>query len=272
MSSIVGTMKSLAAVNIRVFGRATEALGDYTETIERALQVLLADREPVRSVSAPLQQDHPALIVFGAVRGMCAQFTDHIADHAAELAGELPNEPAVVAVGPRVGPMLSARGLTVSDTVEMYGALEQLPRVVDDCLVAADRLQARGATRILLCYNRHAQPSYEPHHRTLLPVDPGWLEEVRSREWPTNQIPALMTPGHGSLTRVLRELLFSTIYQAAAESLAGENAARLASMQSAESNLDERLSELHQEHNRQRQQEITSELLDIVSGYTALRA
>jgi F-type H+-transporting ATPase subunit gamma len=54
------------------------------------------------------------------------------------------------------------------------------------------------------------------------------------------------------------------------ESLAAENASRLAAMQAAERNIDERLRELIKRFNQQRQTAITSELLDIVSGFEAL--
>jgi F-type H+-transporting ATPase subunit gamma len=57
---------------------------------------------------------------------------------------------------------------------------------------------------------------------------------------------------------------------AIAESLAAENASRMASMQAAERNIDERIQELHNQFHRQRQTSITAELLDIVGGFEAL--
>jgi F-type H+-transporting ATPase subunit gamma len=59
-------------------------------------------------------------------------------------------------------------------------------------------------------------------------------------------------------------------YRAFAESLASENASRLAAMQAAERSIDERLEELRGEFRYQRQHAITEELLDIVSGFEAL--
>ncbi|MDD3581866.1 MAG: F0F1 ATP synthase subunit gamma [Desulfobacca sp.] len=64
--------------------------------------------------------------------------------------------------------------------------------------------------------------------------------------------------------------MFVSIYQALAESLASEQSSRLASMQGAERNIEERLAELTAQFHRQRQMSITEELLDIVSGFTAL--
>ena len=69
---------------------------------------------------------------------------------------------------------------------------------------------------------------------------------------------------------LFRQYFFVSLYRACAESLASENASRLASMQIAEKNIAERLGELQAEFNHQRQSGITEELLDIVSGFEAL--
>ncbi|MGB5594265.1 MAG: F0F1 ATP synthase subunit gamma, partial [Crocosphaera sp.] len=61
-----------------------------------------------------------------------------------------------------------------------------------------------------------------------------------------------------------------SLYRACAGSLASENASRLASMQVAEKNIEERLLALKTEFQHQRQTLITEELLDIVSGFEAL--
>jgi F-type H+-transporting ATPase subunit gamma len=71
---------------------------------------------------------------------------------------------------------------------------------------------------------------------------------------------------------LIREYLFVSLFRSMAESLASENAARLASMQGAEKNIEERLDELYTAFHQQRQMAITEELLDIVSGFLALES
>ncbi|MFP3870922.1 MAG: F0F1 ATP synthase subunit gamma, partial [Syntrophobacteria bacterium] len=70
---------------------------------------------------------------------------------------------------------------------------------------------------------------------------------------------------------LIREYLFISLFRAFAESLASENASRLASMQGAEKNIEERLGELRTRFHQQRQMSITEELLDIVAGFEALK-
>jgi F-type H+-transporting ATPase subunit gamma len=70
---------------------------------------------------------------------------------------------------------------------------------------------------------------------------------------------------------LVREYLFAGLFRAFAQSLASENASRLASMQGAEKNIEGRLAELQNRFHQQRQMSITEELLDIVSGFEALK-
>ena len=58
--------------------------------------------------------------------------------------------------------------------------------------------------------------------------------------------------------------------RACAESLASENASRLAAMQRAEMNIDDLLEDLNGTFHRLRQSGIDEELFDVVSGFEAL--
>ena len=277
MASIVSTMKALAAVNVRIFGGAREAIERYMDGVERGLQVVLGSApELLGAVSGSFaangsHRDEVAVFVFGAVQGMCGQFNDHIARHAAEYIAPLEARPHIVAVGPRVISRLADRGLDARRSIPMTGSLESLPRVVDDCIVTMEHLMRQGIVRVVLCYNAESgRMSYEPRHELLVPVDEAWLERIVARDWPTRCLPQAVNPRRTLLAAFTRQYLFAGFYRAAAQSLSSENAARLSSMQFAEINIVERLAELRADHNQQRQQEITAELLDIVGGYVAL--
>jgi F-type H+-transporting ATPase subunit gamma len=105
---------------------------------------------------------------------------------------------------------------------------------------------------------------------SLLPLDPEWLAALGRRPWPSKVLPTYtMAPGP-LFSGLLRQLFFVLLYQAFAESLASENASRLAAMQVAEENITNRLGDLRLNFNQMRQTAITEELLDIVAGYEAL--
>ena len=101
----------------------------------------------------------------------------------------------------------------------------------------------------------------------MLPIAPSILENLRSRDWPSNQIPAIIGDPDTILSTLSSERLYIAIMRAAAESLAAEHAARLSAMQAAEKNIGETLEGLAADYRRQRQGAITEELMDIVSAY-----
>lgn len=69
---------------------------------------------------------------------------------------------------------------------------------------------------------------------------------------------------------LLRQYLFASFFRAFAQSMASENSARLAAMQSAEKNILEMKERLQGSYREVRQNLITSELFDIMSGFEAI--
>jgi F-type H+-transporting ATPase subunit gamma len=81
-----------------------------------------------------------------------------------------------------------------------------------------------------------------------------------------------MGGGTATLRALIREYLFISLFRACAESLASENASRLAAMERAEKNINELLEDLNRTFHRLRQSGIDEELFDVVSGFEALNA
>ena len=73
-----------------------------------------------------------------------------------------------------------------------------------------------------------------------------------------------------TLRALIREYLFVSLFRACAESLASENASRLAAMQRAEKNIGDLLEDLNGSFRRLRQSGIDEELFDVISGFEAL--
>jgi F-type H+-transporting ATPase subunit gamma len=88
--------------------------------------------------------------------------------------------------------------------------------------------------------------------------------------WPTGNLPEVIGSGTTTLGALVREYLFISLFRACAESLASENASRLAAMERADRNIDELLETLHGTFHRLRQRAVDDELFDVSSGYEAL--
>ena len=111
---------------------------------------------------------------------------------------------------------------------------------------------------------------YEPVSQRLLPLDAQWQEGLAKVPWPTKSLPEVMGGGTGTLRALIREYLFISLFRACAESLASENASRLAAMERADRNINELLEDLHGTFHRLRQSGIDEELFDVIAGFEAL--
>ena len=72
------------------------------------------------------------------------------------------------------------------------------------------------------------------------------------------------------IDELLPSYLRITVFRAMLETAAGENGARMVSMENATSNCEEMIGDLTLKYNKARQQAITAELMDIVGGTEAL--
>jgi F-type H+-transporting ATPase subunit gamma len=83
-------------------------------------------------------------------------------------------------------------------------------------------------------------------------------------------LPEVVGGGSTTLRALIREYLFVSLFRACAESLASENASRLAAMQRADKNINDLLEDLNGTFHRLRQSGIDEELFDVVAGFEAL--
>jgi F-type H+-transporting ATPase subunit gamma len=127
------------------------------------------------------------------------------------------------------------------------------------------------AGELLLFYNRPAAgAAYAAVSRRVLPLDANWSRKMADTPWPTHNLPEVIGQDTATVRALIREYLFISLFRACAESLASENASRLAAMERADRNIDQLLTILQGRFHRLRQSDIDEELFDVVSGFEAL--
>jgi F-type H+-transporting ATPase subunit gamma len=277
LQSVVKTMKALAAVSIRQYERAVESLEDYSEAVEKGLHIVLRSRSDRMVGARPAPAGRLGAVIFGSDQGMCGQLNDQIADHALNAMEKQldisKDHRSILAVGHRVSGRLEDEGQPVEETLSMPSSISGITPSVQEILFRIEGWNARrDLDQVFLFYSKQLSgATYRPNTVHLLPVDRQWLERLREEEWPTSQLPAFTMEWDRLFSSLIRQYLFISLYRAFAESLASENASRLASMQGAERNIQELLGDLNQQFHQRRQMSITEELLDIVSGFEALK-
>lgn len=276
LHTVVKTMKALSAASIRQYDQAVSALAAYYLTVERGLYVTLKGTAP------PFSPRHHepkrlAAIVFGSDHGLCGRFNEEITEYALERMDSVAADPQhrlLLAVGARVAASLEHAGEHIEEDFLVPGSASQITATVKQILLKLDEWREQaGVHYIYLFYNRHS--SAEGYHSTgfeLLPINLRRFRHLEEKGWPSRVIPTFTMEREVLLSRLLHQYLFVTIFRACAESQASEHASRLAAMQAAERNLNERKEEVTMLFRRARQNTITAELLDVVSGFEAIMA
>ncbi|MGB3655164.1 MAG: F0F1 ATP synthase subunit gamma [Rivularia sp. (in: cyanobacteria)] len=283
LQSVVKTMKALAMVSIRQYETAVTALADYNRTVEMGLQILLRHRyfseQPMmlpQGLTNHKKTETLGVIIFGSDHGLCGQFNEQIASYTLEQINQQPEKPEniiVAAVGKRLIPYLEAAKQPVSAQFNLPNSVTVITPMVQSILLMIESWQFSSFDQIILFYNKSlSSASYRPQSVQLLPMNAQWLQRLEKQTWDGEGLPSFTMNWDELFSSLVRQYLFVSLYRAFAESLASENASRLSSMQAAQKNIEERLTELNSQHRHQRQSSITSELLDIVSGFEALNS
>ncbi len=277
LQSVVRTMKALAASSIGQYEQSVRALGDYYQTVELGLSVCFKSSESPGLMAGKKtgSNDRPAgAVVFGSDQGLVGQFNDVIADNAVGTLGALQGNHRVWAVGERVHARLVDAGLQMAGLFTVPDSIKSIPSLVGKILLEGEELRSRGEIdELYLFYNRIKSGAvYEPGNQRLLPLDRVWRNKISGLPWSGKNLPEILGEDKGTLASLIHEYLFVSLFRACAESLASENASRLAAMQRADKNIDELLEDLNRIYHRMRQSNIDEELFDVISGFEALNS
>ena len=275
LHSVVRTMKSLAAVNIRHYEKAVESVENYYRSVELGFQVVL-NKGPVELLPATAPASGAlCAVVYGSDQGLTGGFNERIASHAAEALDAEQNgrEDLIICIGARVYNLMKDQGRSAEKLFPVPGSLRGVTPILGEIVMLLNTWQEEGKIgRITLFHNSViSRAAYEPQTVHLLPLGREWFEKTAKEEWPCRNIPTFTMDRSKLFSSLIRQFIFVSLYRAYAQSMASENASRLASMQAAEKNINERLEELRAKFRQQRQDAITSELLDIISGFEALQ-
>ncbi len=268
LKDIVRTMKVLAAVSIRQYEKAVQSLGDYSDTVEMGLQVL------VRHVAFParrLKNGEKAAIVFGSDQGLCGRFNELLLEYVREKLKPSKGT-RLLAVGARADMGLESLGFRVEECFFVPGSVAGITLTVQQILQKIESWQAEGINEVKLFYHKHSgRGRYRPIQQLLLPLDEHYFRRLKKKTWQGRSLPTYTMNPNVLFAALTRQHLFISLYRACAESLASEHGQRLISMQLAEKNIGQRLEQLTRTYQQLRQETITSELLEVVSGFEALQ-
>ena len=273
LQSVVRTMKAMAASSIGQYERAVLSLNDYYRAVQMALAEGFRQMPPSRKGQGrePAQDASVVAIAFGSDQGLVGQFNDVLADFLDASLNTIAQPTVIWSVGERIQSRLADAGSAPHKCFALPNSITAITSLVGQILVEIETLRSEGGiAQVCLFHNKpQADRVYAPEMRRILPLDLVWQHDLVAMAWPTTNLPEVVLQGDETLLAFVREYLFVSLFRTCAESLASENASRLAAMQRAEKNIDELLDELNQSFHRLRQNSIDEELFDVISGFEA---
>lgn len=277
LKSVVRTMKAMAASNIGQYELAVSSLSDYYRTVALGINAYFREEkiETINEKKVPKNKNESSVcaIVFGSDQGLVGQFNDSLTNFVVQTLKAMPGKKEIWAVGERVQLLLADVGYTSTKLFSLPNSVNAITPLVWDILVKSEESHENGEINEIYIF--HNQPKsgagYIPISQRLLPLDEKWRNSITEFRWPTNQVPEVIGSSKSTLLALIHAYLFTSLFKACAESLASENASRLAAMQRAEKNIDEMLDDLSYKFHSLRQNTINEELFDVVSGFEALK-
>ena len=180
-----------------------------------------------------------------------------------------------VAIGSKGLGFLNRVGAKVVSHVTHLGDKPHLDKLIGPVKVLLDAYAAGEVSEVYLCYNKFVSTmSQVPTVDLLLPLSAEKMQaetqaaakDGNSHAWDYIYEPDAQTVIDELLVRYAEAL----VYQAVAENMASEHAARMVAMKAATDNAGNVIAELKLVYNKTRQAAITKELSEIVSGAAAI--
>lgn len=272
LHSVVDTMRAMAAVSVQQAQSALDGIRRYADVIGVSLAeavALLAPEDP--SLPNGRRPDAPqGLLLFAGEHGFAGSFNERLLTEAQADDGDgdrSGRKTTVFVVGERGGLTAHEYGVDIAWSTSMAthaGAITTTARRVTDEIYRRYAAGQLAALDMLFAHYDGGGRSTVTR-QSLLPVD---LALFPPPAKPARPLTNLAPPD--LVMRLVEEYVFGEIAHAAMESFASENGTRMVTMQSASRNIEDKIAELEQSARRLRQEEITTEMLDVVTGAEAL--
>lgn len=266
---ITSAMKLISAAKLRRAQSTIEGVRPYQSKLDEMLVSFLSVAD---TVSTPFTRvSEPKRVVVVAVSSnssLCGSFNASVIRLAKEaIAQHLSAEGRVVEVfpvGKKIADSLRKEGYELNEVLMPQAVAPQYASVAQVADELMKRFAAGEIDRVELVYTHfHSAAKQVPVRETFLPID---IESMNKKAVHSLSDFIVEPSKEELISRLVPRVIAMRLYTALLDSIAAEHAARMLAMQIATDNADDLITTLVREYNKSRQQAITNELLDIVSG------
>jgi F-type H+-transporting ATPase subunit gamma len=286
IQKITRAMEMVAAARLRRAEQRIEALRPYASAIRRMTRQAAEAAGNVPNL--PILNEHESVSTVGLLlvtgdRGLAGAFNSQIVRAGVRVAAEHEGEGrsmAWYASGRRGTSSLQFRGREV---IGSYTGFTDRPAYGDARDIASDLMTAYvdgKVDQVEIIYNHYISPLTQKVTReTLLPLQQATILESEDGDEDSDDdrdeggkraLVEYEPDPEDILQRLIPAYVEISIFRALLESTASEHGARMTAMRNASQNAGDIIKDLTLQMNRERQAEITQEILEVVSGAEGL--
>jgi F-type H+-transporting ATPase subunit gamma len=266
IKQITNAMKMVAAAKLRKNQETILSARPYANNIDKMLRVLKQKTPTPHPVFNSINLDgKELLIIVTADRGLCGSFNSTIIRYAQKYIDEYPNVDIICIGRKGYDYFRRFKHLNViayhTDLAEVV-AVRELEYIKDEVF---ELYYTEKYSSVFVIYNEFKSAIQQNlTHKQIIPALPPEGEEVSKREY-------IYEPDEAYLIEDLGKRYLNTmLWRVMLESNAAEQGARMTAMENATNNADDLIKELSLIYNRERQAQITTEILEVVSGAEAV--
>lgn len=268
IKQVTRAMNMIAAARLRRAQAKAEAARPYAQRLTEILTDVAAAGGAHHPLLERREVRRVGLVLITSDRGLAGAFNSNILREAGQFTANQRVPVGIITVGRKGRDYLRVRGVQVDEhfpqpsrdvRLEEVGTIRK--RVIGDFL-------AGRYDEVWLAYAQFISVlKSAPVVTPLLPLEP----PTPAGGTPRQQAAYEFEPaGEALLDTLLPQYVEVVLYRALVESLASEQAARMVAMKAATDSASEMIENLTREYNRMRQDAITKQLLEVVSGADAL--
>jgi F-type H+-transporting ATPase subunit gamma len=212
------------------------------------------------------------LVFVTADKGLCGGFNSQTIKHVNKLLAQYREQGTTVrlrAIGKKGISYYRFNGIDMLDQIDDLSAAPTYQRAAEFINTVVEEYLQGKTDRIVVVHNGYVNMiTQEIRQEQLVPVD---ASELVHGAVSTSELEIEPDDDDTLLEALVRRYLEYSMYYALIDSLAAEHSARMQAMDSATTNAKEMAAKLTVQYNKARQEAITTELIEIISGMESMK-
>ncbi len=264
---ITKAMELVSSSKLRKAKEKAEAGRPY---FEKLYEMMTEIAESKKDFTSPFTEkrdvENRLFIVIAGDRGLAGGYNSNLLKMALAEGENGKNPPKIIAIGKKSIEFFEKRGFELTGRYPLLAETAKTADCADIATIAIEMFKKGEVDQVKIFYTTFVSPLVQnPISMDILPI---------YRDEDGEEVPSLITydpSPEAVFNRIVPKFTMSLIYCALSDSYASEQSARRNAMESATDNAEKMTEELSLKYNRARQEKITNEINEIVSGANALQ-